>query len=253
MRFRPTALLLFTILVSGHLNAQEREQITTRSGDKFSRLDEVYYVLKADKTVKDGSYQLLRNGKVLVSGLYTHGQKDSVWKFYGRTGVVLSKKWYKAGQRTGVWEFVNFKGEPEWSYDFSTNRASVQRPAPVFQDTAIFYYRSESNTWVRDQVDQPLVVLLGSAEWLDFLNRTLRYPDEAVNKNQQGEVVVGVTIDEKGSITNYELIKTAYPSLDQEALRIIQLYPFEFVPAEKDGKKIKARFDVPIRFRLEQG
>jgi len=76
----------------------------------------------------------------------------------------------------------------------------------------------------------------------------LRYPDEGLNKNLQGEVVISITVDEKGAITNYDLVKTAYPCLDQEALRIIKPYPFEVIPAENDGKKIKAKSrSLPIQ------
>ena len=88
---------------------------------------------------------------------------------------------------------------------------------------------------------------------LQFLNRTLRYPDDAVNNEKMGDVVVGIVVNEDGTIADYPVLKAAYPSLDAEALRILKLYPFEFIPAEKGGKKIKSQFPLTIRFKLEKG
>ncbi len=155
------------------------------------------------------------------------------------------------GQKAGKWDFFNARGEAEWSYDFAANKDSVHTRSSPFADASAGYYLSDSGVWVNRPLAKPVFGLCGSGEWLNFLTRTLRYPDEAVNKELMGDVVVGIFVDEQGAITNYEIIKSAAPSLDAEALRVIKLYPFEFVPAEKDGKMIRAQFRVPIRFRLE--
>jgi TonB family protein len=247
----PVLLLLF-ILPYANLSAQERERITHASKTKYGRNEESYDVLKEDTTIKDGQYHLIRYGKLMLSGHYDHGQKDSVWETYGGPrAAIISRKWYTKGQKTGQWDFYGFQGEPELSYDFTTNKVSVQHPVQPFSDPSACYYPSDSGAWVNTQPDKPLVVLSGSSEWLIFLNRNLRYPDEAVNKNIMGDVVISVTVEETGAITDFGIAKSAAPSLDAEALRIVKLFPFEFIPAEKDGKKIKAQLRVPVRFKLE--
>jgi TonB family protein len=253
MRNPLPAILLLYILSYVNLSAQEREQITHTSGPKNAKTGEVYDVLKEDTTIKDGQYQLLRGGKIILSGHYDHGQKDSVWEAYGAWHKLMSRRGYTKGQRTGQWEFFGYQGEPELSYDFTTNKATVQRPVQPFSDPSACYYLSDSGAWVNAQPDKPLVVLSGSGEWLSFLTRTLRYPDEAVYNNRMGDVVISVTVDETGAITDFGIAQSAAPSLDAEALRIVKLYPFEFIPAEKDGKKIKAQLRVPVRFKLENG
>lgn len=62
-----------------------------------------------------------------------------------------------------------------------------------------------------------------------------------------------MVVGENGNVTDYGVIQSAAPSLDAEALRVAKLFPHEFVPAEKDGKKVKAQFQQPIVFRLERG
>ena len=246
------AVLLFVILPHAKILAQEREQINHTSGPKTTQNGEEYEVLKNDTSIKDGQYKLLRGGKVILRGFYDHGQKDSVWEAYhGTTGSVISRRWYIKGQKAGQWDFYGWKGDPEWSYDFKTGMITVQRQVKPFSERSVRYYSADSGAWVSAQPDKPLVALDGSGEWLTFLNKTLRYPDEAVNKEIMGEVTVSVTVDETGAITDYGIAKSAAPILDAEALRVVKLYPFEFVPAEKGGKKIKAQLRVPITFKLE--
>src|ERR1700743_2013980 len=130
-----SAILLFVILPHAKISAQEREHISHTRGPKNTRSGEEYEVLKDDTAIKDGQYQFLSSGKVTLSGFYNHGQKDSVWEaYYGTSGFVNSRKWYAKGQRTGQWDFYRSKGALEWSFNFTTGTASVQRLIPPFTD-----------------------------------------------------------------------------------------------------------------------
>jgi hypothetical protein len=52
---------------------------------------------------------------------------------------------------------------------------------------------------------------------------------------------------------DYSVAESAYPSLDAEAIRVVELFQPEYSPAEKDGKKVKIKVQLPITFRLERG
>jgi TonB family protein len=227
--------------------------VTEKSGTKYSRTEEVYYVLKNDRTVRDGLYQLYHRDKLSESGYYKNGQKDSVWETYGYTGQVLSRRWYADGQKKRLWEFFTGSGQTEFSYDFATGKATYPTPPHSMWIVTDVDHRSDSGSaWVHGQLDKPLFALVGNGEWLSFLNRTLRYPDDAVDNALQGRVEISVTVDTNGRVTEYGYFKTASPSLDAEAMRTVKLFPLEFVPAEKDGKKVSVQFHVPIIFRVEQ-
>jgi len=213
-------------------------------------MKETYYVLKSDETIRQGSYQLLRNSKLITQGYYNNGKKDSLWSSYSSNGFVLARKWYADGTRKGIWEFYSWRGEPVWQYDFSTGKATYQQP-PASPDTTTHFYLTADNQWTRTKLDLPPMRLIGPGEWLTFLNRTLRYPDEAVNKEQMGTVIVAVTLDETGNAIDYNIFQSAAPSLDQEALRVIKLSENEYLPAEKDGKKVRSMYLLPIVFKLE--
>lgn len=241
-------LLFFALLFSGSLKAQEREVITeTRKESTRSDLTETYSVLRSDKTVKDGPYEMLRNNKPIVMGYYKNGQKDSLWQVFGRE-TILSKKWFAEGKKTGLWEFFDYKGLAEWSYDFTSGQAAFQKPKGKITRS---FYQVDTGEWVSGPTDNPVLPLVGSGEWLSYLNRTFRYPNEAVANEQQGEVIVGINVDENGNVTDYTVFQSGAPSLDQEALRVIKLYPYEFIPAEKDGKKITSQYRMPVVFRID--
>ena len=244
--------LLFALVIAGPLSAQPRKKVTV-TGKGFPKTEEVYYVLKDDNTKKDGPYEVIRNENVVLSGFYKNDQKDSVWEVYAPNNILLSRKWYQQGKRTGKWEFFTRAGEVDWTYDFNTN-VLVRTPSErsKIKDTATYFYMSPSGSWVRDSLDRVPVALYSSGEWLRYLNTNLRYPDEAVNHNEQGQVIINITVDETGDAVDYTVGKSATPALDAEALRVVRKFNPEFVPAEKDGKKVRVQCRMPLVFKLEQ-
>ena len=72
---------------------------------------------------------------------------------------------------------------------------------------------------------------------LDFLNKNLHFPEEAVKKGLQGTVIVQMVVEKDGTPTHFEVIREVDPLLDNEALRVAKLLP-KYVPAQKDGKPV---------------
>jgi TonB family protein len=243
-------LLLLTV-TAGNAFAQERKKVTDESGTKYSRINETYYVLTSDPGTKDGPYQMTLRNKLILTGLYDHGQKDSLWEAYNNANILISKKWYAQGKMTGKWEMFDWKGEPEYSYDFTTG--TLTYPEGHKADTTTFFYLTAAGDWARTRLDKNPIPLYGSGEWLTYLVRNFRYPDDAVNNEIQGTVVISMIIDEEGHASNYSVFKSAVPVLDKEALRVVAEFQHLFVPAEKDGKNVKSLFLRPVTFKLEKG
>lgn len=84
---------------------------------------------------------------------------------------------------------------------------------------------------------------------LDFLNKNLHYPEEAIKKELQGTVIVQMVVEKDGTPTYFEIIREVDPLLDNEALRVAKLLP-KFVPAQKDGKPVRCIFNFSIPYRL---
>lgn len=90
----------------------------------------------------------------------------------------------------------------------------------------------------------------GMAAWMRYLNKTLRYPDEAVNNEIQGDVIVQFIVDKEGNVSDVEAI-AGPQELKDEAVRVIKKSG-KWTPAVQNGRQVKSYKKQPIKFRLEQ-
>lgn len=63
---------------------------------------------------------------------------------------------------------------------------------------------------------------------------------------QTGLVAIVCIVDEKGNVTDASISKSTNSALDQPALAAIKSWSFQ--PAKKDGKAVKVKVTVPVRF-----
>jgi len=241
-------VLFLALTITATSFAQERKKVTHNWSNTYPMISEFFYVQKSDHSKKDGPYQLRRDGKTLVSGYYNNDQKDSVWEIYNSNLLLVSRKWYHQGEKTGKWEFFTQTGEPDWTYDFNTQ--TLDHLHSPFVDTATFYYLTDTGSWVRDRLDRGPTGLFSQQEYLGYMNRSLRYPPAAFQTNEQGKVIISITVDENGHTTDYAIFQHASPALDEEGLRVIKGFFPEFLPAKKDGKTVKTLYLAPVVFKL---
>lgn len=90
----------------------------------------------------------------------------------------------------------------------------------------------------------------GMKALMDFIQKNIRYPEEARKNGIQGRVAVSVVIDENGRVTAPVIMRSRYPALDEEALRIVGLMP-QWKPGMQQGKAVKVEFTFPVTFKLE--
>lgn len=84
-----------------------------------------------------------------------------------------------------------------------------------------------------------------------WLMQNVKYPDESVKKNEEGNVIVAFTIAADGSVNNPKVAKGVSPALDKEALRMISSMP-KWKPAIENGKAIETNFILPVSFKLSK-
>lgn len=155
------------------------------------------------------------------------------------------KKTYSENKRTGVWDFNKNDGTPEWQYDFDRDSFLI-KPTEI----PTYSYLSSDGEWIKGKADKDVVWLRSKAEWSFFSTRNLRYPIDAINKGEQGKIVVEISVDENGNSTEFSVPEKVSHSLGEEAIRIVKFFQPEFLPAEKDGKKVKTKVQCAIEFRL---
>jgi len=91
----------------------------------------------------------------------------------------------------------------------------------------------------------------GGAAWLRYLNKNLRYPDDAVNNEIQGTVVVQFIVDKEGNVSDVQAISGPdNGGLREEAIRVIKKSG-KWTPAVQNGRQVKSYKKQPIVFKLE--
>jgi len=97
--------------------------------------------------------------------------------------------------------------------------------------------------------DQPLFPG-GNAAMMKFLSDNIKYPVIAQENNIQGRVICNFVVERDGSITDVQVVRGVDPSLDREAVRVIQQMP-RWKPGKQRGQAVRVRFTLPVVFRLQ--
>ena len=88
----------------------------------------------------------------------------------------------------------------------------------------------------------------GEKEVVNFLSKTMVYPEEAMKKNEHGKVIVQFVIGKTGKVENAKVLRGVSNELDAEALRVVNLLP-DWTPGEQNGQKVPVYRIIPILFQ----
>lgn len=83
-----------------------------------------------------------------------------------------------------------------------------------------------------------------------WVNQNIKYPQSAIDNNEQGRVTVNFIVDKDGKIKNAKILKGVSEAIDAEALRVIESAP-AWTPAQQNGKNVAVNYTMPILFALQ--
>lgn len=84
---------------------------------------------------------------------------------------------------------------------------------------------------------------------MKYLSENIKYPESAHKAGIQGRVVLQFVVEKDGSVSNLRVIRGVDEALDAEALRVVGAMP-KWKPGMQAGKPVRAKYTVPIQFRL---
>jgi TonB family protein len=100
------------------------------------------------------------------------------------------------------------------------------------------------------QIVEKMPVFPGEEEALSkFLSENIKYPEQALKDTIQGRVFVNFIVEKDGSVSNAKIARGVTESLDNEALRVINMMP-KWIPGMQRGKPVRVSFTLPINFVL---
>lgn len=89
-----------------------------------------------------------------------------------------------------------------------------------------------------------------SNKFREYIANNLKFPEIAAENGIQGKVFVAFVVEPSGNISNVRVVRGVDPSLDKEAVRVVQSSP-KWTPGTQRGKPVRVAFTFPISFVLQ--
>ena len=89
----------------------------------------------------------------------------------------------------------------------------------------------------------------GVNEMMKFLREHIIYPEDAKEIGIEGKVFIEFIVHKDGQLSDFKVIKKVYPSVDREAIRVVQKMP-NWIPGKNNGNIVSVRVVIPIIFKL---
>lgn len=112
--------------------------------------------------------------------------------------------------------------------------------------TGLYSQNKAENDSVFLSVDKMPEFKGGTDMLMLYLQKNLKYPKK-LNNSITARVIVKFVINKDGSVDKAEIMKSAHPLLDKEALRVVRKMP-RWEPGEIEGKPVSVYFTLPILF-----
>ena len=146
----------------------------------------------------------------------------------------------------------------------------VDNNAQVNDDLSIFDSEADNETFVdvapivqakeeKEEAEEAQVFFIleempefpgGEAALRAFIAKSINYPVIAQENGIQGKVYVTFVVDKDGGISEAKIARGVDPSLDKEALRVVNSLP-KWKPGKQRGKPVRVSYTVPISFVLQ--
>lgn len=108
---------------------------------------------------------------------------------------------------------------------------------------------SQTDPKVFDTVEQMPEYPGGMQAMIEFLQANMKYPENAAKQKVEGRVMVQFVVETDGSVTDVHVAKQVFPSLDAEAIRVVQAMP-KWTPGKDKGRVVRVKYNLPIVFRM---
>lgn len=83
-----------------------------------------------------------------------------------------------------------------------------------------------------------------------YIANAIKYPVIAQENGIQGKVYVTFVVDKDGGVSDARIARGVDPSLDKEALRVVNTLP-KWKPGKQRGQAVRVSYTVPINFVLQ--
>lgn len=91
----------------------------------------------------------------------------------------------------------------------------------------------------------------GQDSLLQYISRSVRYPDSALYYQREALVKVTFRVNDEGFVDSVLTKEEFGYGFNTEAIRVVKNMP-QWKPGRNEGKPVKVWFQIPIRFTLDK-
>jgi periplasmic protein TonB len=93
----------------------------------------------------------------------------------------------------------------------------------------------------------------GQAALMNFISKTMVYPQNAIDDEIQGKVYLGFVVSSTGALEDIRVIRgvPGGEELNREAIRVIKLTNGKWKPGSQGGVYVNVNYTLPIVFHLQ--
>jgi TonB family protein len=256
----PILILLFALTQWCHAQAYKNEKLIYLDADGEKTKEKNAVTLEQLIKFNDTLYEInfYRMDGPMIRSFQSNdpdgNRRTGEYWSYDETGRLDSSGTYHAGKRNGDWavysngrfsQMVLYdRGKLVWAKDtLQLKQENDSMAANREKDS------SGDKTFTKVEIESSFPG--GAKGWLNYLIKNMHYPDKAVKKHIQGQVIIGFIVDKQGHIPLNKVYvdHSVEYTLDQEALRIIFSSP-DWMPAVQNGRPVNSYKKQPITFRF---
>ena len=146
------------------------------------------------------------------------------------------------GKRNGTWNVKREDGSKKMQLEYEADSLMQS-----------FCFENDGKTLVKgDCIFEKEPSFPGGVKgWTSFLQRTLNYPDEALNRGIQGVVKIEFVVNKDGTLADFIVLNSPDLSLSREVLRIMSKSP-KWEPAIQFNEPVKYTHIQAISFYAQR-
>ena len=91
----------------------------------------------------------------------------------------------------------------------------------------------------------------GITSVFDYLEKHIHYPEEAFQRSEQGTSVVRFIVTSEGKLTNFEVVNSICPSIDQEVISVLKTTDGFWKPGLQNDRPADISQEVSVVFKLD--
>lgn len=101
-------------------------------------------------------------------------------------------------------------------------------------------------------VETPPQFAGGQDAMVEYLKKTIRYPDVARKNKVEGTVFVSFVVETNGQVSNVKTLRGIGSGCDEVAMKAVQDMP-PWNPGKQRGKAVRVQYNLPVKFTLTEG